>query len=507
MMTSRLVALGACALLVGACVSLLGDDFEIVTTAAGTTASGIVGGAGGSGGSAASGGQGATGGSGGGGGPASGTHRWSARFGDGADQQLLAVAADANGQVIVTGTFEGTLDFGVEQLSAYGTDAFVAKLSAEGQPVWARQFGAAGAIVEASAVAADPTGNIVVTGRYDGNVDFGGGPLGSDGYDAFVLKLTANGAFDEATSWGEPSGVGAPQSGRGVAIMPSGNIVVVGNYAYAIELQPGTSHSSAAALAIFVAVLDGDLHHVASESYGTMATNRVAGVAVDAQGIYLTGDFEHILGFGGTDHSTVGDFDIYVAKLDQAAAPLWSAAYGSVGNDGASGISHAPSGSALGIAGWVSGAVDFGGGALPHGGGADAFVTTFAGTGAHQSSVSAGAGAMQRATGIALRPDGQVFVAGRFTDSLDWGGEPLMAAGGQHDLFLAQLTEAGEHVFSRSFGSAADQTMPPHVAATPDGGVVIAGSCYGAIDFGGGPLADAGGSDIYVAKFDSYLPP
>ncbi len=53
---------------------------------------------------------------------------WSKRFGDGSGQGAAAVAVDASGNVIITGLFEGTVDFGRGALTSAGNgDIFVAK--------------------------------------------------------------------------------------------------------------------------------------------------------------------------------------------------------------------------------------------------------------------------------------------------------------------------------------------------------------------------------------------
>jgi hypothetical protein len=87
-----------------------------------------------------------------------------------------AVAVDGSGDVLVTGQFTGSVDFGTGRLTtAGGNDVFVARYSAAGAPLWARRFG--GLITDVgSGVAVDGSGNVLVTGYFAGTVDFGPGP-------------------------------------------------------------------------------------------------------------------------------------------------------------------------------------------------------------------------------------------------------------------------------------------------------------------------------------------
>lgn len=84
-----------------------------------------------------------------------------------------AVAADGN--VYVTGSFQGIADFDpgpdTTPLSALGPDVFVAKYTSTGALVWARQFGGA-ATDQANGVAVDGAGNVYTTGQFSGTGDF-----------------------------------------------------------------------------------------------------------------------------------------------------------------------------------------------------------------------------------------------------------------------------------------------------------------------------------------------
>lgn len=119
-----------------------------------------------------------------------GNHLWSRRFGDEATQQYVKVAVDARGDIVLFGAFSGTLDFGGGPLtSAGGLDLFVAKLDALGEHVWSRRAGDA-AEQFATDVAFDASGRVLVTGRFEGKVDLGGGELTSaGGSDVFVARF------------------------------------------------------------------------------------------------------------------------------------------------------------------------------------------------------------------------------------------------------------------------------------------------------------------------------
>jgi hypothetical protein len=119
-----------------------------------------------------------------------GSHVWSKRFGSTGSDIAYGVTVDARDNVAVTGYFSGTVDFGGGAVTSMSYDLFVAKYSTSGQHLWSRSFPATNAQI-GTAIAADPvSGNLAVTGYFWGSVDFGGGALTSAGNaDVFVLTL------------------------------------------------------------------------------------------------------------------------------------------------------------------------------------------------------------------------------------------------------------------------------------------------------------------------------
>ena len=100
-----------------------------------------------------------------------------------------------HGDVIITGAFSGSANFGGGSLTSAGsTDIFVAAFTGAGAHAWSKRFGDARE-QRALGIDIDSDGAAYVTGDIQGTADFGGGVLTSaGGRDHFVTKLDATGA-------------------------------------------------------------------------------------------------------------------------------------------------------------------------------------------------------------------------------------------------------------------------------------------------------------------------
>src|SRR5439155_9716426 len=119
-------------------------------------------------------------------------HMWSTPFGSTNVDYGYGVAVDSGGNVAVTGFFQGAVDFGGGPLACPARrSSVVAKFAAaDGAPLWSKRFGSTNDDI-GYAVAVDGAGNLLVTGYFRGTVDFGGATLVSmyGGIDVFVAKL------------------------------------------------------------------------------------------------------------------------------------------------------------------------------------------------------------------------------------------------------------------------------------------------------------------------------
>ncbi|HEX3771714.1 MAG TPA: hypothetical protein VHV30_12640 [Polyangiaceae bacterium] len=150
--------------------------------------------------------------------------------GQGGLTRILAI--DGAGDVIVAVNFIGTANVAGRVLQS-GGDAglLVVKLDPACRVLWAKAFGAPQADVELVGVAADAAGNVVVVGDLTGAaVDFGSGsvaPGSGSLWGAFVFKLGPDGAGLWSHGYRAPVGSNTQVSMIDVAVDPSGNPVFV----------------------------------------------------------------------------------------------------------------------------------------------------------------------------------------------------------------------------------------------------------------------------------------
>jgi hypothetical protein len=273
------------------------------------------------------------------------------------------------------GYFGSAVDFGGGPLtSAGGPDIFVAKFSASGVHAWSRAMGGTGQDTGLS-VGVDGGGNVVVTGYFQGAVNFGGGPLTSaGGTDIFLMKYSAAGAH----VWSKRFGGVSDDRGTGVAVSGTGDVVVTGYFNATADFGGGAQVSTGG-VDIFLAKYSSAGTHTWSKVFGTTYGygDVSRGVALDASGnIALTGSILGPVNFGGGALAESGSYDIFAAKFSASGAHLWSKRFGVLYDDHGNAIVMDAGGNII-VAGDFFEGVDFGGGELLSPGNVDSFLVKF----------------------------------------------------------------------------------------------------------------------------------
>jgi len=162
-----------------------------------------------------------------------------------------AIDIDSSNNLYAAGTYvQSDTTFGSQTLTTIGEeDIFVYKLNHLGDLEWLKTFGSSSQSTVYD-MAVDQSGNTIVTGYFEGSIDFGTGtqtatgpPHYTPGGSTFILKLDQNGDPDWVVT--TTSGVRIDY-GRGVDTDSSGNIYIAGTM-----LQQTTNTSSSITFGTF----------------------------------------------------------------------------------------------------------------------------------------------------------------------------------------------------------------------------------------------------------------
>jgi hypothetical protein len=433
--------------------------------------------------------------------PASGAYRWANHYGGaGATAVSYSTAVDASGNVVIAGVFWGTVNMGgANMTSAGGSDIFIAKYSATGAHLWSKRFGGP-SDESAQSVAVDAAGDIILSGSFKGTVNFGGSPLtayyngfGTQTTDAFFVKLDPSGAH----LWSKGFGSFGNDVAYSIATDAGGNVIVAGTFYGRVDVGGTTLARVNDSADMFVAKYTPSGALVWANRYGDGSTDNAYGIAVDNAGnIFLTGTFMGSVDFGGGALTSLGaSSDVVLAKYSPAGQYVWSKRFGDTGQDVGYAVATDPFGN-VAITGYFQGNVNFGGGVVSSRGSLDTFVAKYSASGAHLFSFGLGGTNADEGFDIAMDAGGNVIVVGTFQGTTDFGMGPMTSAGAW-DIVVAKYSAGGTPLWSQRFGGSGDD-LGYSVAIDALGNATLTGYFQSSVDFGGGPVNSTGYNDVFV---------
>jgi hypothetical protein len=289
-----------------------------------------------------------------------------------------------------------------------------------------------------SAFAANDAGECALVGTVKGTINFGNIPWTGSTTDTDVV--VARTSKEGQALWSRRYGDSCDQRGGAVALSPSGNVLLAGDFCGKMDFGTTTVETKGTEVDAFVAMIDTLGEDIYSRSFGGKGAQVARAAAVDADGnAVIVGSFDQAFDDGTGEVAGVGKDDIFVLKLDPGGKVLWSQRFGGPEAD------------------------------IPR--------------------------------AVVVDANGNITFAGSFGGTVDFGGGPLMALSDHPSAFVIKLDASGKYLWGQTFAS--DDAVVNGLAPGPDGVVAVAGSLAGSIDFGSGPMMTAGGDDAFVAEIDS----
>jgi hypothetical protein len=222
--------------------------------------------------------------------------------------------------------------------------------------VWSERWG--GTVSDAAqTVAVDPSGNIAITGTFQGTTNLGGANLVGASIEAFVARYTSTGAH----SWSYRLGGAAQDFATGVACDGSGNVFCTG-YFQGSGTFPSTTLVAAGGFDIYLLKFNAAGTQQWAQRYGSLNSEYPNWVGTDSSGnVLLTGMFYDTFSLGGSTLASNGDLDIFIGELTTSGTHRWSRSFGGTLGDRGNMIAATPTGDAI-VTGSFTGAADFGAG-------------------------------------------------------------------------------------------------------------------------------------------------
>ena len=233
-----------------------------------------------------------------------GTLQWVKTAGGTNTDWVRSIAIDNIGNVVITGGFKGSINFGaVNKVSAGDYDIFLAKYSNNGIFQWVQSVG--GTISDnAWSVATDNSGGILITGTFAGTVNFGTITKTALPTATFIAKCGSTGIFQWVQSIDKASAYA-------ITLDNSNNIYVTGNYTGTISFGVNAKISSGL-IDIFVVKCNESGLPIWIQSAGGKNIDGGNDIVIDTNNkIFVTGYCSLISKFGATVINATGTENMF----------------------------------------------------------------------------------------------------------------------------------------------------------------------------------------------------
>jgi gliding motility-associated-like protein len=244
--------------------------------------------------------------------------------------EAMDIEIDASGNNYVTGYITGETAFSanISQTSAAGNgDIYVAKYAPGGQLIWIKQFG--GNFSDRGYdLVVDQNQDVIVTGQFFGQVDFGATTLVSNANskDIFLFKLNSAGNV----LWARKEGGSMAENAYGVTVDSQNNILLTGQFQGTTTIAGQSATSIVDPITflpsfdLFIAKYDLNGNPLWLKTGLADYEDRGLAVATDASNnIFITGQFSDTLVLAGQTFNNEAYNVGFLAKFNPAGQLQW----------------------------------------------------------------------------------------------------------------------------------------------------------------------------------------
>ncbi len=468
------------------------------------------------------------------------SYQWTKRIGGIGTDYGKDIAVDSSGNIYVTGVFTNTVNFaqswsGIDNKTTAGEhDIFITKINSDGSYGWTKKIGGIGRD-NVNGVAVDISGNVYVTGDFEGTVDFAQDWSGTDNKtnagecDIFITKVNSDGSY----GWTKRIGTTGRDVGWDIVVDGNGNAYVTGgfgganvNFAQDWGITDNKTNAGGAGVwDIFITKINLDGSYGWTKIIGALSTDVGRGVGVDNSGnIYVTGHFGGTVNFAqdwsGTDNkASAGGQDIFITKVNSGGGYEWTKTIGGLSNDWSVSAVIDSSGNAY-VTGKYMNTVNFaqdwsGTDNKTAAGDKDVFIAKVNSDGSYGWTKKIGAIGIDDFFHISVDINSNGYVIGEFENTVnfaqDWSGTDNKTAAGGKDVFITKVNSDGSYGWTKTMGGTEDD-YGFGVAVDNSINVYVTGFFGSTVNFaqdwsGTDNKTSAGSVDTFITKIKTLIPP
>ncbi len=398
------------------------------------------------------------------------TFDWLVTGGGPLSDKATDIAMDPDGNFFITGYYNEEATFGphVIPFSNSGSkEAFVAKMDPAGNYLWVK-YGENYFDDRGLGLCTDNQGNVFVTGTCWGGINWGTlSVYNSTSYtdQIFVLKIDGNGNEIWLKNAGVDAG-GYPYNddhGFNLVADTLGNIYATGFISNNTS-SPKTATFDAITISVapddsmaFVAKLNPSGAWQWVKTFDGESGSRDNDIAVDDENnLYVVGGFDGTRTFGTSTLTSVGGTDVYVVKYDQNGNFIYAQRAGGPLDDRANAVTFS-SDNHVYLTGEFRDKAGFGLDSVNNNGGPngrDIFVSRMKKDGTFQWVKKAGSNSGDdRGNGVITNDEGNIFITGQFRGNASFGGDIDLDSGADSiQFFVAAIDTLGEWRWAKQGG-------------------------------------------------------